>query len=130
MQLNEYQQKAVVYKAYPRSNNVFYPLLALQEEIGEVSGKVAKFLRRGGTLSEMRRWDGNALRLLMERRTEDDNALRLLMELRAELGDVLWNLAVLAYDLGLSMEDIGEQNLSKLADRADRGMIIGEGDDR
>lgn len=116
MRLNEYQQKALVYKAYPQINNVLYPLLALQEEIGEVSGKVAKFLRRGGTLSEMHRGD--------------DNALDLRMKLRAELGDVLWNLAVLAYDLGFSLGDIGEQNLSKLADRADRGMIIGEGDDR
>lgn len=124
MQLNEYQQKAVVYKAYPRINNVLYPLLALQEEVGEVSGKVAKFLRRGGTLSEMRRWDDNA--------HWPDALERPLppLGLRAELGDVLWNLAVLAYDLGFSLGDIGEQNLSKLADRADRGMIIGEGDDR
>jgi hypothetical protein len=36
----------------------------------------------------------------------------------------------LAYDLGLSLESIAEGNLSKLADRASRGVLGGSGDNR
>ena len=47
-----------------------------------------------------------------------------------ELGDVLWYIAALCNELGLSMGTIAAGNLDKLASRMDRGKIGGSGDDR
>ena len=51
-------------------------------------------------------------------------------ELAKELGDVVWYIAVMAYSLGLSFDDIMQKNLSKLADRKKRNIIKGAGDNR
>jgi NTP pyrophosphatase (non-canonical NTP hydrolase) len=53
-----------------------------------------------------------------------------LAELSKELGDVVWYIAILAHDLGLSFEDIMQLNLKKLADRKTRNVITGQGDNR
>ena len=50
--------------------------------------------------------------------------------LKKELGDVLWYLAVLAKDLGLSLDDIARHNIEKLHDRKGRGVVHGKGDTR
>ena len=50
--------------------------------------------------------------------------------LNKELGDVLWHVAVIASELGFSLEEIADANLSKLASRMERGVIQGSGDDR
>lgn len=51
--------------------------------------------------------------------------------LRAELGDVLWYVAGLATELGLSLSDVAAANLSKLARRKEEGTLAGDnrGDD-
>ena len=55
-------------------------------------------------------------------------------ELRAEraleLGDVLWYVAQLASELGYELEDVANQNLSKLRDRSARGQLKGSGEHR
>lgn len=51
-------------------------------------------------------------------------------DFQKEIGDVLWYLAVFADRLGLSMSDIASSNLKKLADRQQRDVIKGAGDDR
>ena len=82
--------------------------MGLANEAGEVLGKLKKIVRdEGGEVSA-----------------------EALAALKAELGDVLWYLAALAGELGLSLEEIGRENLAKLADRARRGAIQGEGDQR
>ena len=51
-------------------------------------------------------------------------------ELLKELGDVLWYVAQIAAELGLSLDDIAEHNIKKLYDRMDRGVLQGSGDNR
>ena len=49
---------------------------------------------------------------------------------KAELGDILWFVAMLADELGYDLSTIAANNLDKLADRANRGKLKGNGDDR
>jgi NTP pyrophosphatase (non-canonical NTP hydrolase) len=51
-------------------------------------------------------------------------------ELKKELGDVVWYIAVLARELGISFEEVMERNVKKLADRKQRDVIKGQGDNR
>jgi NTP pyrophosphatase (non-canonical NTP hydrolase) len=89
-------------------NNFVYPTLGLTGEAGEVAEKIKKVLR-----------DKNGL--------IDKNTRR---ELKKELGDVLWYLANLATEIGLSLEEIARANLKKLASRKKRGKLHGSGDNR
>jgi NTP pyrophosphatase (non-canonical NTP hydrolase) len=51
-------------------------------------------------------------------------------ELAKELGDVIWYVALMAHQLGLSFDEIMQMNLDKLASRKARGAIKGRGDNR
>lgn len=88
--------------------NYVYPTLGLVGEAGEVAEKVKKIFR-----------DNNG-ELDAERKTV----------LEKELGDVLWYLAQLATELGLSLDDIAKNNIAKLQSRKERGMLHGDGDSR
>lgn len=57
--------------------------------------------------------------------TDEDKA-----ELKKELGDVVWYVAVLAESLGLSLGEVMQLNLDKLASRKKRGTQKGAGDNR
>lgn len=57
--------------------------------------------------------------------TDDDKR-----ELGKELADVIWYIAVMAERLGLSLDELMEQNLAKLASRKARGTQKGAGDNR
>ena len=85
-----------------------YPTLGLVNEAGEVAGKIKKIFRdKEGVIAE------------------DDRAA-----LKDELGDVLWYLTQICTELDLSLEEVAEQNITKLFDRLERGVIGGEGDVR
>lgn len=51
-------------------------------------------------------------------------------DFKKELADVIWYIAVLADSLGLSLNQLMEQNIAKLADRQKRDVIKGSGDNR
>jgi NTP pyrophosphatase (non-canonical NTP hydrolase) len=51
-------------------------------------------------------------------------------ELGKELADVVWYIAVLAQELGLSFDDIMKQNQEKLQSRKTRNVLKGAGDNR
>lgn len=51
-------------------------------------------------------------------------------DFKKEFADVIWYLAVLADSLGVSLDEIMQQNVAKLADRQKRGVIKGQGDNR
>lgn len=105
MELNDYQQKAMT-TALPSALNEEYMFLNLAAEAGEVAGLLAKAGRDG--------WDVDDLR-----------AKAIL-----ELGDVLWQVAGCCEVLGLSLSDVAQANLDKLASRKERGKIAGSGDYR
>jgi NTP pyrophosphatase (non-canonical NTP hydrolase) len=110
MELNEYQKKAITTALYPEKYKVIYPALGLGNESGEVLGKIKKWLRGDDGVEVMS--------------TERKEAIQ------GELGDVLWYLAVLANDLGVSLEDIAQENIEKLQSRKERGILKGDGDKR
>jgi NTP pyrophosphatase (non-canonical NTP hydrolase) len=107
MKLVDYQQLAKTTAIYPKKYRVIYPALGLAGEAGEVAGKVKKLLRGD------RRRTPQAIACIGE-----------------ELGDVLWYLAATASDLGLDLNRIALQNLKKLHDRKQRGVLKGSGDRR
>ena len=48
----------------------------------------------------------------------------------SEAGDVLWNLAMILEDMGLSLEKVAKANIKKLEKRLNEGTIQGSGGDR
>jgi NTP pyrophosphatase (non-canonical NTP hydrolase) len=87
---------------------VIYPALGLTNEAGEVAGKIKKIFRdKGGVIGDAER-----------------------DALKAELGDVLWYVAQVATELGLSLDEVAQHNLDKLLSRQARGTIQGDGDTR
>lgn len=48
----------------------------------------------------------------------------------AEIGDVMWYVSQLCNTLGLSLEDVMEENINKLQSRAERNKLGGSGDTR
>ncbi len=108
MTLNDYQHYAKEFIRFPDKFTITYPALGLAEEAGEVCGKVAKCIRDHKDLS----------------------LADLPVMIKPELGDCLWQLSVLAYNLGITLEDVAKSNLEKLKDRMERGKIGGSGDDR
>jgi len=122
MTLNDYQQQAMT-TCLPESENFAYMMLNLVGEVGEIAGKVSKYIRKGQA-----NFEGNDLRLYSQ--GDDNAAWDRESDLRKEAGDVLWQLAGLCTVMGWDLEDIARQNLDKLADRKQRGVIASDGDNR
>lgn len=110
MKFSDYQKQATQTALYPRVANHgwIYPALGLANEAGEVTGKLKKVIRdNDGVIDEDRRKD-----------------------ISKELGDVLWYIAQLATELEISLDDVAEANIAKLASRQERGVLGGNGDNR
>ena len=121
MTLNEYQEKAMT-TCTESSMNFAYALTGLNAEVGEINDKVAKAIRKDEAVI--------ASNERMVRCSESLEARKLTAGIIAELGDVLWFVALIAKHAGLTLEEVAQLNLNKLADRAKRNVIIGEGDNR
>lgn len=107
MKLNQYQEAARRTAIYPEEAGLNYTVLGLVGEAGEVAEKLKKRMRDG-----------------------DDKSGNFEDSLAAELGDVLWYLANCASELGINLNDIALQNLTKLESRKARGVLGGSGDER
>lgn len=111
MTLNEYQNYALetaIFQGRGEFSGLMYLGLGMAGESGEVTDNLKKAWRDdAGAITPMRK-----------------------DAIKAELGDVLWYVAVLAADLGLTLEDVGRYNRDKLRSRQKRGVIHGEGDNR
>ena len=101
--LNEYQDRAHLTSILTTPR--YYPIIGLCGETGEVAELLKKSIR-----------DGNGF-------LDED-------KLKIELGDVLWYLAEICTRYKLNLEDVAIANLNKLADRKQRNVIHGEGDNR
>jgi NTP pyrophosphatase (non-canonical NTP hydrolase) len=106
MRLNDYQDQAMETAVYPPENGITYAILGLTNEAGELAGALKKHLR------------GDYDQVEMKRRVID------------ELGDVLWYAASVAEELELDLEVVARANLSKLAARAAKNGIRGDGENR
>lgn len=92
----------------PTDHPIVYPTLGLVNEAGELAGKVKKIFRdKAGVIADA-----------------DRDALKY------ELGDVLWYLTQIATELDLSLDEVAQANIEKLASRLERNQIHGEGDER
>ena len=109
MNFTEYQTKSRKTAKYPAIGHaVIYPTLGLVNEAGEVAGKIKKVFRdKDGQVNAETR-----------------------AALESELGDVLWYLAQVCTELGLTLDEVAEHNIAKLYDRLERGTIKGDGDNR
>ena len=87
--------------------NLSYVGLGLGE-VGEIQGKIKKIIRdSGGVITD-----------------EHKKAIG------KELGDLLWYVSETCNELELDMGEVAGGNLEKLADRKDRGVLYGSGDNR
>ena len=103
MEFNQYQKLAQDTAIY---TDPLYPITSMMIEAAEAADLFVKPLLRGDAV-------------------EIDRT-----KVISELGDVLWNLANIAADQGLKLEDIAIFNIEKLKSRQARGMIQGSGGDR
>lgn len=107
--LDDYQQASrstwnLVHTDHP----IVYPTLGLANEAGEVAGKIKKIFRdKAGVIGETER-----------------------EALKQELGDVLWYFTQICTELDLTLEEVAEANIVKLASRQARGTLRGDGDVR
>lgn len=99
MNFEEYQQQASQTALYPRRMaNLEYPTLGLAGEAGEVANIVKKIQRdHGGVITDETRF-----------------------KLKDELGDVLWYISACADELGITLTEVAEFNVQKLAKRHGR----------
>lgn len=99
MNFEEYQSEASQTALYPRRmSNLEYPTLGLAGEAGEVANIVKKIQRdNDGVITDEIRG-----------------------KLKDELGDVLWYISACADELNLTLDEIAEFNVGKLAKRHNR----------
>jgi len=110
MDFQTYQSNTAKTAIYPGKGGIIgllYCALGLGEA-GEFQGKVKKVLRDDdGVVTDEKR-----------------------SAMESELGDLLWYASQVASELGLSLDDVAQHNLDKLADRKARGVLGGSGDNR
>lgn len=119
MTLNEYQQQAMTTRM-ESCDNISYMLLNLVGEVGEFASKIAKHIRKGEIIINDNGIESYPVTLTPEQE----------QALVSEAGDVAWQLAGLCDVMGWSLEDVCQDNLAKLASRARRHVIDGNGDNR
>ena len=111
------------------SRNMSYMAMGLVSEVGELTGKIAKAIRKGDIYigSEANESDLHYSALFRE---DCYRCYQWEMDLMHEIGDILWFAAGIAEVMGWTLDKVAEENISKLASRHKRGVIEGNGDNR
>jgi len=110
MKLNDYQRGAASTAIFPNELPSFIEV-----------GQVYVVLGEGGESGEIQEKLKKAIR-------EED--YEYVQEMRGEVGDTLWYLSQVCEEFDWSLEQIAQENLTKLSDRQERGQLTGEGDNR
>lgn len=116
-QYQEFTGSTAVYPGAGTGNYdaVVYCALKGAGECGEFAEKLGKRMRKQGSINAISR-------------SAMDDEFRL--DLAKELGDRLWYISQAATELGYTLAEIAQINVTKLTSRKDRGVIVGEGDNR
>jgi len=111
MYINDYQNYAISTALFKKPEDALIVcLLGLAGESGEIFEKCKKNLTHT-TIDGIPKFSNE--------------------EIAKEMGDVLWYLAVLANELGYSLEEIAEMNVEKLSARKEKNTLVsGTGDNR
>lgn len=119
--------KSAIYPGKGESMGLTYVALKMNGEAGEFAEHVGKAMRDDRFGQERMAKDEETplpyyepVPLKLERR-------ELLIK---EVGDVLWYLGAACRELGITLSEAAELNLSKLADRTERNTLRGSGDER
>lgn len=114
MKFSDYQKVAITTDLFDGTQHAltdlafFEKVLGLVGEAGEVADKFKKIYRDNqGKMNDEQK-----------------------QQMAKELGDVLWYINAISCYLGLSLDDIAQQNLDKLLDRKERNTLSGSGDNR
>ena len=111
----------------PESDNLFYMLANLVGEVGEFASKAAKHMRKGKLHITTTQRDEECKILHTQVWSVTDEERKLML---SEIGDILWQTAGLAKVMGVTLEEVAQENLAKLASRQRRNVIDGDGDER
>lgn len=103
----------------PGADILMYLSCAIAEEAGEILGNVKKAWR-DDNYGDFDLSSGVTVPLTNARREA----------IIKEMGDQLYYMSRLAKCLSVTLQDVAEVNIDKLADRYQRGVIQGEGDER
>lgn len=122
MELNQYQIGAMG-TCMPESSNPLYMLFEIGGEMGELQEKFAKAIRKGQI-----KFVDNDFIVTDKMSYEELEEWKKLV--KKEVGDIQWGIAGICHVMGWSLEEIAQLNLEKLADRAKRAVIEGDGDER
>lgn len=122
MTLNEYQQAAMS-TCTMSSHNMVYMLMGLCEEVGELQGKFSKAVRK-------KQLYANSYNQFIPTKEWFGHLNELREDIKKEAGDVAWMLAGFCKVMGWTLEEVCQLNLDKLESRQQRGVIVGEGDNR
>lgn len=111
--LEQYQEKALEVELFhdeisPEVAELLYLYAGLTEEVGEIGSKLKRIIR-----------DSNC------KLHEED-----IPGLKKECGDTLWYLTALISKLGLTLDEVAEDNLRKIQSRIERDVLRGVGDSR
>lgn len=127
---DRYQEFTRTTAVYPNRNvpcfeSASYCTFGLTGEAGEIAEKMKKRYRLGGPEAFK---PGSVVTYAKTGETETYE--QFVAAMKKELGDVLWYVAGLSSELGLSLADVAGANVDKLSSRKRRGVLKGRGDDR
>ena len=110
MNFDEYQEKAKSFaltdEKLSKRDRMAIWTLGITGESGEVADHLKKALRGDCSIQDKKE------------------------DLIKEIGDVMWYGALLADELGVSLEEVAKININKLSSRKMRGKMMGSGDNR